>query len=280
MDLAGHTANNRLPVFARKPAPVQVTWLGYPGTTGLGTMDYRLTDAKADPPGLGDEWCVEKLVRLPDTAWCWQRPDATMTPGKFPGPFTFGSFNNFAKITDDMLRLWARILKQVPESRLMLKARSLVCPSTQQRARHILESEGINADRLILPGWRQSQSEHLSTYSQVDVALDTFPYHGTTTTCEALWMGVPVVTLAGAEHRSRVGVSLLSSVGHPELVAENAEEYVRIAAGLAQRRPLATTLRQEIEQSPLMDAPRFARNIESAFRQMWQTWCTTIAVKR
>ena len=277
IDLAGHTANSRLLVFARKPAPVQVTYLGYPDTTGLATMDYRLTDAWADPPGQTESYHSEALVRLDPCAWCYQpRASPPVTP-RPDGPITFGSFNTFVKVTAPMLHLWSRILKAVPDSRLLLKALALGSESTRQRVRGLLGQEGIGPERLELRGGEPHYADHLALYHRIDVALDTFPYHGTTTTCEALWMGVPVVTLAGSCHVSRVGVSLLTTAGLPELVATTTEEYLQIAASLAHDRPrlthLRATLRPQLQQSPLMDAPRFARTIEAAYRQMWRQWC-------
>jgi protein O-GlcNAc transferase len=281
VDLAGHTGGNRLLVFARKPAPVQVTWLGYPNTTGLAAMDYRLTDSWADPPGTSDALCRERLIRLPHSAWCYQAPaqsppldDSKTVDAR---PITFGSFNNFSKVTPSMLELWAQILRSTPGSRLLLKAKALSSQTVQQQVRRIMEAGGVASERLELQGWRQSTDEHLTSYRQVDVALDTFPYHGTTTTCEALWMCVPVVTQAGATHVSRVGVSLLSNVGLPELIALDPSEYVRLAVDLAKDahrlNNLRSGLRQRMLHSPLMDAPRFARDVEAAYRQVWRNWC-------
>lgn len=279
VDLAGHTAHNRLLVFARRPAPVQVTWLGYPGTTGLGTIDYRLTDAYADPPGLTEACYSEQLVRLCPCAWCYRPTQSPPVSERREGPITFGCFNNFAKVTEPMLALWARIARAVPESRLLLKALGLASEGARQRAREFLCREGMAPERLELRGAEPSYDAHLALYDRMDIALDTFPYHGTNTTCEAMWMGVPVVTLAGRSHVSRVGVSLLSNVGLAEFVADSDEEYVRIAASLANDIPrladLRRTLRPRMEHSALMDAPGFARNIEAAYREMWHKWCAT-----
>jgi protein O-GlcNAc transferase len=280
IDLAGHTSGNRLLVFARKPAPVQVTWLGYPGTTGLSAMDYRLTDAHADPPGAADGFCTEQLIRLPQTAWCFHVPSDSPAVNELPavknGRVTFGSFNSFAKMNEPLLKLWAKILLATPGSRLLLKAKPLACASVQERVRHVMSSAGVEAERVEMFGWA-APAEHLGQYGRVDIALDTYPYHGTTTTCEAMWMGVPVVSLAGESHVSRVGVSLLTNAGLPELIAESPEEYVRIAAELAGDLPrleeLCGGLRARMMASPLMEAPRFARDMEAAYRQMWRTWC-------
>jgi predicted O-linked N-acetylglucosamine transferase (SPINDLY family) len=279
VDLAGHSAGNRLPVFARKPAPVQATWLGYPNTTGLDTVDYRLTDALADPVGQTDLHYSEALIRLSPCAWCFAPGASLPVAARREGPVTFGCFNNFAKVTDPLLALWGRILQAAPDSRLLLKARGLSSETARLRVRQHLGALGIAPERLELRGYTPDHRGHLALYAQMDIALDTFPYHGTTTTCEALWMGVPVVTLAGSAHVSRVGVSLLCNAGLPELVAATPEDYVRLATGLASDRQrlaeLRHTLRHRMEQSPLMDAPRFARDIEAAYREMWRQWCKT-----
>lgn len=277
VDLAGHTADNRLLAFARKPAPVQVTYLGYPGSTGLTAIDYRLTDALADPPGLTESLHSEQLVRLSECAWCYE-PGDTPDPAPRPDrPITFGCFNNFAKITEPVLDLWARILKEVPDSMLLLKGLALMQESSRQSVYRHFESLGIERNRLELLGLSTSHHEHLALYNRMDIALDTFPYHGTTTTCEALWMGVPVVTLAGQSHASRVGVSLLTNVGLAELVARDTGQYVEIAAGLVGApsclADLRGTLRERMRRSPLMDAVQFTRNVEAAYRSVWTDWC-------
>jgi predicted O-linked N-acetylglucosamine transferase (SPINDLY family) len=277
VDLAGHTAHNRLLVFARKPAPVQVTCLGYPNSTGLSAMDYRLTDAYADPPGHTESQHTERLIRLAPCAWCYQ-PGAAPALAEGPaGPITFGCFNNLAKVTEPMLKVWGRILRAVPQSRLLLKAFGLGSASTRERVLGLFGQEGIAPERLEMRGYEPGYDGHLALYGRMDIALDTFPYHGTSTTCEALWMGVPVVSLAGSSHVSRVGVSLLSNSGLAELVAGTEDDYVRIAVDLAGDRPrlshLRATLRQRMAHSPLMDAPRYARNVEAAYRDMWRQWC-------
>ena len=281
VDLAGHTGQNRLLVFARKPAPVQVTWLGYPDTTGLKAMDYRLTDARADPPGTTEHLHTEQLVRLPDCAWCF-RPSGDAPPASGPpvlraGHITFGCFNALPKINAPLLRLWSEILLEVPGSRLLLKNAAFRNPSVRERMRSVLEKAGIVPERIELAEHVPGLAGHLASYGRVDIALDTFPYHGTATTCEALWMGVPVVTLAGQTHVSRVGVSLLDHAGLAGLAASSPEEYVRIAAALGRDAPrlaeFRASLRERMAGSPLMDGPRFARNVEQAYRQMWRAWC-------
>jgi len=281
VDLAGHTPNNRLLVFARKPAPVQVSYLGYPDTTGLDAMDYRLTDALADPPDQTDAFFSERLVRLPQTFLCFRpagpAPAVGPLPARAAGRVTFGSFNHAAKISDPRVELWSQVLLAVPGSRLLLKSAGLGDAVPRRQLHDRFAGHGVGPDRLDMHARIPSLTKHLQLYHQVDIALDTFPYHGTTTTCEALWMGVPVVSLAGKHHASRVGVSLLSNVGLPELIAEDPQGYVRIAVGLAQDLPRLTALRRELRdrmaQSPLLDAGRFARNVEAAYRQMWRTWC-------
>ncbi len=276
VDLAGHTGNNRLLTFAEKPAPIQVTYLGYPNTTGLSTIDYRLTDAYADPPGQIDAFYTEQLIRLPQTFLCFHpdddAPAVAAPPSLSTGHITFGCFNALPKINAEMAAVWSQILEQLPESRLLLKSHGL---SDEGARRRLLKLFPL--DRVDLRTWIDSRHDHLQLYNQVDIALDTYPYHGTTTTCQALWMGVPVITLAGNAHRSRVGVSILSNVGLPELIAQSPDQFVQIAlklaADLAKLSVLRSTLRQRMQHSPLTDAPAFAANIESAYRQMWRTWC-------
>ncbi len=281
VDLAGHTADNRLLVFARKPAPVQVTYLGYCDTTGLGTMDYRITDRHADPPGTTERFHTERLVRLPKCAWCYSPPETAPVVAPLPAlqsdVLTFGSFNTLAKINDEVLALWGDILRRIPGSRLLLKSAALGEDRARQRIVEELARGGIASDRIEFSGWQPSLAAHLDTYRRVDIALDPFPYHGTTTTCEALWMGVPVVTLAGAHHAARVGASLLHAVGLDSLVAHDRLEYAEIAVRLACDLPLLArlrfTLRDRMKGSPLLDAPTFARCMEVAYREMWRAWC-------
>jgi predicted O-linked N-acetylglucosamine transferase (SPINDLY family) len=274
VDLAGHTADNRLLAFARKPAPVQATYLGYPTTTGLAAMDWRITDGHVDPAGLTERYHTERLMRLPRSFVCY-RP-ALEAPGIMARPagvpITFASFNNFAKVTADLIGLWAMILGEVPSSQLLLKANGLGSQSAQRRIHELFLSHGIAAQRVALRGYEPRLVRHLGEYNEVDVALDTFPYNGTTTTCEALWMGVPVVTLAGMTSVSRVGASLLTNMGLGELVAASPETYVRTAVNLARdddrRRQLKSTLRQRMRSSPLMDERGFTHGLEDAYEAM------------
>lgn len=277
VDLAGHTAVELLPVFARQPVPVQGTYLGYANTSGLTTMDFRLTDAFADPPGESDALHTETLVRLPGGFLCYEPPPEAAEPYACKGPLTFASFNYLAKATPEVVGLWARILKAVPGSRLVLKSKPLSDPMARDRYLRLFAAHGIHADRLELLGWIATKDSHLVQYNRVHVALDPFPYNGTTTTCEALWMGVPVVTLAGQVHAARVGVSILSHLGLPELIARDNEEYVEIAVRLAQNpdrlAELRRTLRDRMRASPLLDGPAFARAVENAYRERWRLWC-------
>ena len=281
VDLSGHSADNRLEVFAQKPAPIQVNYLGYPNTTGLDTIDYRFSDRYADPVGKTEAFHTEKLIRLANSFICYQPPaDA---PPVTPPPvtqnkyITFGSFNNLAKVNPKLINCWAKILQGVAGSRLILKSRALKDRDTQERIYHLFANAGIERDRIILRGWIKKNSNHLALYNEVDIALDTYPYHGTTTTCEALYMGVPVITLAGASHVSRVGVSLLSSVGLTELIANSQEEYVERAISLASNSDrlaqLRSNIRPRLQKSPLTDGKKFTLQLESTYRHLWQQYC-------
>ena len=276
VDLSMHAADNRLLLFARKPAPVQTTWLAYPGTTGLDTIDYRLTDPYLDPPG-NDACYSEVSIRLPETYWCYHQtvitPDANAPPALAAGNITFGCLNNFGKVSHPALRCWAALLHSLPAARLILHAKE---GTHRQRTLDFFAGENVDPARCtFVPSG--TIAEYFHHYHNIDIALDPFPYGGGTTTCDALWMGVPVITLRGETAVGRGGVSILSNVGLPELIAQTPEQYIQIAAGLAGDLPrlahLRTTLRQRMQASPLMDAPRFARSMEAAYRQMWQTWC-------
>jgi predicted O-linked N-acetylglucosamine transferase (SPINDLY family) len=280
VDLAGHAGTTRLPVLAAKPAPVQATWLGYPNTSGLPAIDYRLTDALADPDGQ-ETYHTEQLVRLPGGFLCYRPPaDAPAvapSPAAANGYVTFGSFNTLAKITDPVLASWSEILAGLPAAHLIIKNRALGDPYARECFEERLRQIGLPGERVTLSGWATSTAAHLDRYREIDIALDTFPYHGTTTTCEALWMGAPVVTRAGERHAARVGVSLLTRVGLPELIAATHEDYVRIATELG-RDPvrlaaLRAGLRERVARSPLCDGSRFTRELEDAYAQMWEAWC-------
>jgi predicted O-linked N-acetylglucosamine transferase (SPINDLY family) len=280
VDLSGHTAGNRLRLFARRAAPIQVTYLGYPNTTGLATMDYRITDVWADPPGMTEAHHTEALLRLAGGFLCYTPPHPSPSPREMRGnaPITFGTFNNFAKVTPAMVSLWARLLHAVSGSRLLIKAESLTDPTVQASLHATFAGHGIAPDRLVLLGREPSFVKHLEAYHRIDIALDTFPYHGTTTTCEALWMGVPVVTLAGRAHVSRVGVSLLNQIGRPEWIAADESAYVEVALRLARESAAhhevcGMRLRERMAESPLMDRRRFGAAFSAAMRGIWSRWC-------
>jgi predicted O-linked N-acetylglucosamine transferase (SPINDLY family) len=277
IDLTVHMRNNRLLVFARKPAPVQATYLAYCSTTGLRTMDYRLTDPYLDQPGQDEPFYSEQSIRLPETYWCFrpimQTPAVNSLPALRAGQVTFGCLNNFSKVTAPTLAAWSRLLQALPEARLVLHAPP---GSHRDRVLDFFAQQNVSPDRLTFAA-RAPTAEYYQMYQLLDVALDTFPFGGGATTCDALWMGVPVVSLAGQTAVSRGGLSILSNVGLADLAAQDAEEYVHLALNLANDLPrlgeLRATLRARMQASPLMDASRFARNIEAAYRSMWQRWC-------
>jgi predicted O-linked N-acetylglucosamine transferase (SPINDLY family) len=280
VDLSGHTKHNRLLVFARKPAPVQITWLGYAATTGIGAIDYRISDAIADPAGT-ETLTSETLIRLPSGFLCYRPPPDAPPVGVLPafsaGHITFGSFNSLAKVNPAVIGLWKGILAAVPGSRLLIKAQAVVDPDTRAYCLGRFVEQGIAPDRLDFVPSTQTLSEHLATYNRIDIALDPFPYNGTTTTCEALWMGVPVVTLAGDCHAGRVGASLLTRIGMDDMVARTSATYLAAAVNLAsdpvRLSALRAGLRDRISASPLVDAVCFTRNLEQAYRSAWQHWC-------
>jgi protein O-GlcNAc transferase len=286
VDLAGHTAKNRLPVFARKAAPVQVTWLGYPNTTGLDAIDYRLVDDVTDPEGEADAFASETLVRLPGGFLCYGATNDAPTPETAPclskGFVTFGSFNNPAKLSGATLDAWAQVLTRLPTARLLLKAKPFADAATRALYLERLAERGVAADRLELIDWLPDSNAHLALYDRVDVALDPFPYNGTTTTCEALWMGVPVVTLRGDRHAGRVGASLLTQIGVTDLIADSIEAYVEMAVALAgdptRLADLRRSLRPRMAASSLCDTAGFGRKVEDAYRTMWARWCAAPAL--
>ncbi len=281
VDLGGHTANNRLLVFAARPAPVQASWLGYPGTTGMAAMDYRLVDAVTEPAGEAERASAERLLRLPNGFHCYappaDAPAVSALPAARTGHVTFGSFNNLAKVTPEVVAAWARILDRVAGSRMVIKSKALSDAGTRARYAGLFAGRGIDPARIELVSWIPSKSGHLGAYEAVDIGLDPFPYNGTTTTCEALWMGVPVVTLVGDRHAGRVGASLLSRVDLGDLAAAGEDAYVETAVGLAEDRErlaaLRAGLRPRMAASPLRDAAAFAREVEAAYREMWRRWC-------
>ena len=281
VDLAGHTANSRLLVFGERPAPVQAAWLGYPNTTGSAAMDYRLTDDIADPQGPGDALHSEELARLPNGFLCFapaaEAPAVADPPLLANGQVTFGSFNNLSKVGAATVAAWAPILARVPGSRLLLKGRALANEQARLRLESLFAASNIDAARLEFHAWIDSRSGHLGAYDRIDIGLDPFPYNGTTTTCETLWMGVPVIALCGDRHAGQVGASILARVGLAALSADTVDDYVAAAVSLAgdaaRLVELRRVLRATMAASPLCDAASFTRDIEAAYRQMWRHWC-------
>lgn len=280
VDMAGHTGGNRLLVFARKPAPIQVTWLGYPDTTGMAAMDYRLTDAVADPEGDADARASERLVRLDGGFLAFNPvvdvPEQPALPALAAGRVTFGSFNNLSKAPSSVIQTWAEILKRTPNARMIVKSRALGDPPTRARYVQMFAACGIEADRVDLLSRIEAVEGHLRAYDRIDIGLDPFPYNGTTTTCESLWMGVPVVTLLGTHHVARVGASLLTHCGLTDLIATDRAGYIDTAVALANDLPrlsrLRGDLRSRLKASPLTDSIGFARKVEAAYRRFWHEW--------
>lgn len=280
VDLGGHTAGNRLQLFALKPAPIQVTWIGYPNTTGLTTIDYRFVDAITDPPGETDKYHTETLWRLPRSFTCYnaQYPNepSRVLAAEEMNQITFGSFNNASKISNLSVETWARVLTKVKGSRLILKSASLVDEGTCTRFYKMFEKHGISADRVEMYG-KMGTNEHMNFYSKIDIGLDPFPYSGTTTSCEALWMNVPIIAMLGDRHAARVTGSLLTQVGLGDLAAENPDQYVQKAVDLAndtdRLKHIHATLREDMINSPLCDHEGHTRDVEDAYRAMWYKWC-------
>jgi len=273
IDLAAHTGL-RLRLFGRRLAPVQATWLGYPATTGFSAIDYRVTDARADPPEF-EALNSERLARLPHSYFCYRPRDVTPLPTPLPalargGEVTFGSFNNVSKISATTLDLWASVLRTVPRSRLLLKAAALAYPSVCDRLRAELGARGVDSQRIEFRGW--TSGGHLEAYNEVDIALDTTPYNGATTSCEALWMGVPVVTLSGDRSQARMGLSILTAAGCADWIATDAAGFVTIAQRLAgdpgALQTIRGRLRAKVSASPLLDGKAFARDFEQLVRTM------------
>lgn len=281
LDLSGHTRGNRLGALARGPAPLQGTWLGYPNTTGLDAIDFRLVDPVTDPTGPADTLHTERLIRIDPPFLCYGGPEdpieVTPLPSGADGPITFASFNNWSKVGPETLDAWAAVLERVPGSQLLLKARPLADPVIAAECRNAFATRGIDPDRVEAIGWTVEAGDHVALYDRVDIALDTFPYNGTTTTCEALWMGVPVVTIAGDRHAARVGASLLGAVRLGHLAAPDLDRFAAAAAALAADRSaladLRAGLRGRMQASPLCDADGFARRFERALRQLWRERC-------
>jgi predicted O-linked N-acetylglucosamine transferase (SPINDLY family) len=275
-DLAGHTASNRLPVFARRPAPIQITWIGYEGTTGMAAMDYLIADRWMVPAG-SERHYRERVLRMPDGYLCYDPPEAAPPVGPPPaleaGAATFGSFNNPAKITPDAVAVWARILHAAPGTRLLMQYRGLGDPAVQRRFLDLFAAHGVGAHRLDLRPW-SSYSDYLATYQRVDLVLDTFPFSGSTTTCESLWMGVPVVTCPGETFASRHSFGHLSNVGLTDTIARDTDEYVELAVSLAgdpaRLAGLRSGLRERMAASPLCDGQRFAGHLMALLHDVWE----------
>jgi predicted O-linked N-acetylglucosamine transferase (SPINDLY family) len=278
LDLAGHTANNRLLVFAQKPAPVQITYLGYPNTTGLASIDYRLTDAIADPPGEPRRHS-EELVRLP-RAFCYavleNAPDVSPPPARRSGQITFGSLHNLAKLNGQVLDLWCGILRAVPTARLLVFRHTLQ-GSAKEYFRQQFTNRGIGPDRVELRNSLEVGTTYLHVYGAVDIALDAFPWNGHTTACEALWMGVPVITLYGNRYAGRMAADTLTALGLTELIADTPARYQAIALDWAKNverlSPIRSELRGRMRNSPLCDGVAFTRSLEQTYRRLWHRWC-------
>lgn len=283
----GWSAGHRLTALARRIAPVQVTYLGYPNTTGIGAMDYRLIDALTDPPG-SEPHCTEALLRLPGCFLCFTPQEPTPEPAMTPAlrdddaPITFGSLNRPNKFTNEQLRCWGELMRRVPGARLLLNAR-VQRDDVKSGLKERLAAAGVDPSRVKYRPFTRAPGAHMAAYHDIDISLDSFPYNGTTTTCESLWMGVPVVALAGETHRARVGVSLLAAVGLSDLAAGSIEGYIGAAAGLAadrgRLRELRSGLRGRMRAGPLCDRPGFARGLEKTLRRAWKEWCARRAAR-
>lgn len=285
VDLAGRTTGNRLPVVASRVAPIQITAIGYPGPTGVAAMDHWLCDAITNPIGQGDDAAHDRPLRMDRGVHVFappvDAPSVSHLPAMTEGRLTFGSFNKLAKISDETVTLWAAVLSALPESRLVLKARALTEPETTQDLKARFAAEGVEEHRVECRGWEVDDRDHLGLYQHIDIALDTFPYNGTTTTCEALWMGVPVLTLCGKSHAARVGASLLTCAGMADWIAESEQQFVAAAVAhasdLTGLSDLRASLRAHLADSALCDAPATARVFEQAVRLVWQALCDQVA---
>lgn len=278
IDLSGHTGDNRLPLFCRRPAPVQLTFLGYPLTTGLDAIDFRVTDAVCDPPGVSEPLYSERLLRLPHSYYCFAPPDDAPAVAPLPASgrpgLSFGAFLQLGKLSPETLALWARVLTALPDARLQLQSASFGDVPTVKRVEAAFAAAGVARKRLRLLGW-QPYPRHLAGYADVDLALDTLPFNLATNTCEALWMGVPTLTLAGMHAHGRMGASLMQAAGLPEFVARDANDFVARAVAWNDRRAELAALRQDLRArvrvSPLMDGAQFARDFGRLLEVAWQT---------
>ncbi len=280
VDLAGHTGGNRLTVMAYKPAPIQVTYLGYPDTTGISQIDYRLTDRLADKPDHSTRY-TETLLFLDSGFLCYRPPDFAPLVEPLPaiknGYITFGSFNNNCKLNSQTAKVWSEIIRQVPNAALLLKIKGAADNHIQSYYRDMFTACGLNAEKIEIIDWCKLPQDHLALYNRIDIALDTFPYNGTTTTCEALWMGVPVISRIGDHHMSRTGLSILSKIGLAFFAASNDTDYIAKAVSLAQNTAalsrIRISMRGRIAASGLCCAKMFAADVEKAYRKIWRAWC-------
>jgi predicted O-linked N-acetylglucosamine transferase (SPINDLY family) len=265
-----------------KPAPVQIEYVGYPETSGVPAMQYRISDAYADPVGIAEAWCTEELIRLPDCFHCYRpnghAPGVAPLPALTNGHITYTSFNVLPKVTDQVIAIWVKIMRAVPNSRFLLKCKQLRDDRVRDWARARFAEGGIAPERIDMVAFVPSVHDHLNMYARADLGLDPFPYNGTTTTCEAMWMGVPVLTIHGDNHRGRVGYSLLHAVGlDREFVAEDVDDYVARAIAFGRNPSRLAAIRNELRPrmaaSPLRDEVRFTRNLEAVYRRLWTDWC-------
>jgi protein O-GlcNAc transferase len=283
VDLSGYSLGNGLSIFHHKPAPIQVTWLGCPSSTGSEAIDYRLSDLWLTPPDT-PEYFAEKVWNLERVSHCYRPTAQAPTIGPLPalkrGHITFGSFNNASKLSVQILKLWAAVLQAVEGSRLVLKCWQMADSEVRRRVSSVFVECGIEERRIDFLGHFASVNEHLDFYNRIDIALDTYPYNGATTTLEALWMGVPVISLAGWRTASRYGLSFLQTIGCEEFATKTPEQFVQTARDLAADLPRLTKirsqLRKQVKQSSLCDEPGFAQAVEAAYRQMWHRWCASV----
>ena len=282
INLGGHTAYNRMRAMACQTAPIQIEYLGYPHTSGVPAMTYRITDDRADPGPQADSFVTEQLIRMKDCFHCYRphgkAPEPSAPPHLSAGHFTFASFNMLTKVNDGVLDAWTEIMRQVPDSHFLLKCKQLNEPTTVDAMKEAFERRGVDSSRLTMKGFVPSVKEHLGMYGTVDLALDTFPYNGTTTTCEAMWMGVPVLTIEGDRHSGRVGLSLMHAMGlTDELVTPDVDSYIKRAVEWAHDTQMVDALRSNMRPrmaaSPLRDEVGFTRQLEQIYRARWEDWC-------
>ena len=280
VECSGHTDGARLDICAARAAPVQMTFLGYPNTTGVDAVDYRLVDAHTDPPG-AEAYCAEKLLRIPECLWCFRPADDCPEPGPLPaaqsGRITFGTFNALAKFSPDAVRAWSGILERLPDASLLIKNNRVHDPEILAALHARFAAHGIDPSRVLAVPYTKSTVEHLRVYERVDIQLDTFPYNGTTTTCESLWQGVPVLAVRGSVHAAKVSESLLNAVGLGDWVAKNMDEYVSRAVELSADFPRLAALRSELRRrmatSPLRDEHGYGARFGAVLRQAWKAFC-------